>query len=108
MNRDPQKMLTDARKDVSMLVQEIKKYQEDVKRLEKDKDKLHDFIESTTPGLNIVQELLESREENKRLREAFGSRSVYKAIRHYQKQGLCEDNEYDELDKATNEILQGR
>ena len=46
--------------------------------------------------------------ENKRLREAFGSRSVYKAIRYYQKQGLCEENEYDELDKATNEILQGR
>jgi len=41
MNRDLQKMLTDARKDVSMLVQEIKKYQEDVKRLEKDKEMLY-------------------------------------------------------------------
>jgi len=32
--------------------------------------------------------------------------AVYTAIRHYQNQGLCEGNEYEELEAAYDEICQ--
>jgi len=44
--------------------------------------------------------------ENAEMRAAFSSQAVFKALRYYQKQGLCEGNEYDEIDAAI-EALSG-
>ncbi|MGG4036084.1 hypothetical protein ABEV74_20550 [Paenibacillus cisolokensis] len=59
-------------------------------------------------ALNAVTEEIKSGRfdapTDDRLRAAFSSRGVFNALRYYQKQGLCEGEEYDEIEKALEAI----